>query len=479
MATTDTGACPEDRTGPRTLASDLRRLRARWRPGRWGAARASQALRGKARTTSTVRRVVLVALASLLPVAALSVVLSGALSRTATITSDLRDEVSAAITPVLTATDELGQASVLLDRFFASSAEHDRAAFAAHTRRVDAAFAPLRKEAAALGDDAEHLVDGAWNSWMFVRDTVVDPGFVVPADPQGRTGLLATLSNALNGVRSDLRGLSASASRHVADLAAQAQSTARWMQAGLVTGIALAAGLGLVTLLWLVRDLRRSIGALVEGARRMHDGAFEHRVDEDLPGDLAPVAQAFNAMARRIESQRRELHGLASNDGLTGLLNRRAFQDELEAEFERSTRYGHRAAVLLLDVDHFKAVNDTLGHPAGDAVLQAVAEQINACVRGVDRVGRWGGEEFAVLLPETEEEAARRVAERIVDLVARRTVVVGGERVNVTISVGVAVHDPLHGGIATADQLVDLADRALYEAKETGRNRACFATVPA
>jgi diguanylate cyclase (GGDEF)-like protein len=380
---------------------------------------------------------------------------------------------------VLTATDELGEAAVRLDRFFASGADHDRSAFAAHARRVDAAFVPLLDDTVELGGNGDHLVGAAWSSWQFVRDTVTDPAFAVPEDPQARTGLLATLSTALTEVRGDLRGLSESASRDVADLAGDAQRTATGMQIALGGGLALAVVLGAVTLGWLVRDLRRGLGALLEGAHRMTDGALDHRVREDLPGDLAPVAHAFNAMAARIQAQRSELHGLASNDGLTGLLNRRAFQDELEAELERSTRYGHRTAVLLLDVDHFKRVNDTLGHPAGDAVLQAVAEQVTAAVRGVDRVARWGGEEFAILLPETEEQAARRVAERVVDLVGRRVVLVGGQRVQVTVSVGVAVHDPLERAVTTADQLVDLADGALYEAKGAGRNRACFASVPA
>ena len=421
---------------------------------------------------------VLVALASLLPVVVLSVVLNAALARTAQVTSDLRDHVGTSITPVLTATDELGEAAVLLDRFFASGADHDRAAFAAHTRRVDSAFVALRDERDRLGEGA-NLVEAAWSSWLFVRDTVTAADFTVPESPQARTGLLATLSTVLTDVRGDLRGLSERAARDVVDLADDAQRTATGMQVALGIGLVLAVVLGAVTLVWLVRDLRRGIGALVEGAERMTEGALDHRVREDLPGDLAPVAHAFNEMAHRIEQQRTELHGLASNDGLTGLLNRRSFQDELEAEFERSTRYGHRTAVLLLDVDHFKRVNDTLGHPAGDAVLKAVAEQVTAAVRGVDRVGRWGGEEFAILLPETEEEAARRVAERVVDLVAARVVLVEGRRVQVTVSVGVAVHDPLDRRVSSAGELVALADAALYEAKESGRNRACLAVVPA
>ncbi|MBE0616852.1 MAG: GGDEF domain-containing protein [Proteobacteria bacterium] len=163
-----------------------------------------------------------------------------------------------------------------------------------------------------------------------------------------------------------------------------------------------------------------------------------------------------------------ELERLATTDGLTDLANRRVFFDRLGAEILRSRRYEHGLALLILDADHFKKINDLHGHPAGDAVLRAVAQALAAFARETDLPARYGGEEFAILLPSTTEEGARALAERVRAGVEALQVAWEGKVIPVRVSVGVAT---LEGESDSADGLVARADQALYAAKQTGRNK--------
>lgn len=161
-----------------------------------------------------------------------------------------------------------------------------------------------------------------------------------------------------------------------------------------------------------------------------------------------------------------ETRRLANNDGLTGLPNRRRASERLEVEVSRSRRYKNPMAVALCDVDHFKQVNDRFGHNMGDEVLVQVARALHASLRQVDLVGRWGGEEFLVILPETELTGARIVGERLRKAVEALPAFADGPE-KITCSVGMAVFD---GDTSTA-AFVDRADQALYRAKRAGRNR--------
>lgn len=166
----------------------------------------------------------------------------------------------------------------------------------------------------------------------------------------------------------------------------------------------------------------------------------------------------------------RELETLARVDALTGAKNRRCLMEVLQSEFDRCRRYERPFSLLMFDLDHFKQINDQHGHQTGDEVLVAVAKALASALRSNDTVGRYGGEEFAVVLPETSREAAVAVAERCRSLVeALRIPLVDGTDLRVTTSVGLAsVPD---AGIADLSDLVRIADGALYEAKRGGRNR--------
>jgi two-component system cell cycle response regulator len=187
-------------------------------------------------------------------------------------------------------------------------------------------------------------------------------------------------------------------------------------------------------------------------------------------GDLATIrtfaSQATVAVDNVLLHQ--EAQRLSITDGLTGLWNFRYFTMTVSKEIERSARFGRPLALLMLDLDHFKAVNDTYGHQRGDAVLVEVAGRVKGQVRDVDTVARYGGEEIVVVLPETDQDGARQAAERICDAVRRRPFGdQGADPVDVTVSIGVAVF-PAHG--SSSSVLLRRADEALYDAKASGRD---------
>jgi diguanylate cyclase (GGDEF)-like protein len=163
---------------------------------------------------------------------------------------------------------------------------------------------------------------------------------------------------------------------------------------------------------------------------------------------------------------------MAERDTLTGLPNRRRLLEVGQAEERRARRYGHPLAAVMIDLDHFKAVNDQLGHGAGDGVLREVAHRIKATLRATDLAARYGGEEFAVLLPETALETALDAAERIRLAVSEAPIETRHGPVTVTLSAGVAVLDEYPRELK---HLFEAADAALYAAKAGGRNRVSSA----
>jgi len=155
-------------------------------------------------------------------------------------------------------------------------------------------------------------------------------------------------------------------------------------------------------------------------------------------------------------------------DGLTGLLRRRAFMDRMTEEFKRAAVYNTPFSVMMVDIDHFKAVNDTHGHAAGDAVLAHIGKVLKESVYETDVVGRYGGEEFIILLPKADAVGVMRKAEALRQKIEREKIVSGFEQLHVTVSIGVA-HFPRHG--QSSQDLIETADKAMYKSKETGRNR--------
>lgn len=190
--------------------------------------------------------------------------------------------------------------------------------------------------------------------------------------------------------------------------------------------------------------------------------------------DLLRMFGAQVALAIRNARLYNKIEQVSMTDELTGLFNRRGFFQLGEREFERALRFGRPLAALMIDIDHFKRVNDTHGHPGGDQVLRALADEMRRNTRGIDVAGRYGGEEFTLLLPETELPAAVQIAERLRHSVAGMSIPLHcgnsetpEDPVRIQVSVGVA---SLQSGMQNLSALIDRADQALYRAKDSGRN---------
>lgn len=184
-------------------------------------------------------------------------------------------------------------------------------------------------------------------------------------------------------------------------------------------------------------------------------------------------------LQHELEEKNRTLARLSISDGLTGLFNHRHMQDVVHEEFERAKRTGEPVSVVMFDFDHFKRVNDTYGHQVGDRVLQEMAGILQRTAREIDRIGRYGGEEFIVVLPDTDTVDAETFAERVRTRVETHPYAVGrAEPLHLTISAGAATYP--HPAVHNARTLIHRADQALYAAKAAGRNRVvCFTQLAA
>jgi diguanylate cyclase (GGDEF)-like protein/PAS domain S-box-containing protein len=199
------------------------------------------------------------------------------------------------------------------------------------------------------------------------------------------------------------------------------------------------------------------------------------RPQRGLDGEIHGRVWSFRDVTERERIQERLRH-LADHDPLTGLLNRRRFEEELAERLAQAARYGEGGAVLLLDLDHFKLINDSLGHHAGDSVIRSIAELLREQVRETDVLARLGGDELAVILPHADEARARAVAKKLVDAVREHRAAFKGDGLQVTTSIGVAVISI--SGSQTAEELMVQADIAVYDAKAAGRDRYRLRTGP-
>jgi len=209
----------------------------------------------------------------------------------------------------------------------------------------------------------------------------------------------------------------------------------------------------------------RSLGTLVVGSRN------KSAIDGEALRMIEVIAiQAAQAVLRAQFFE--QMEKMAITDGLTGVLNHRTFQTRADEAIAQAKRYGRHCSIVLVDVDHFKSVNDTHGHPAGDRVLQGVARILKQQARDTDVVARYGGEEFVIVMPETDARGARVIAERIRECVASTPFSTEAGPLKVTVSLGLAAHP---ADATEKKQLIDLADQALYQAKRQGRNRSLMA----
>jgi diguanylate cyclase (GGDEF)-like protein len=235
------------------------------------------------------------------------------------------------------------------------------------------------------------------------------------------------------------------------------------VRAGLA-GVAIALFLILFVGQLLDRAVLRPLERLRAGIGRVKGGDYRVRLQRRGARELREVSDGFNRMVGMVDDQRTRLEALAATDPLTGLANHRGFHETLDIELRRAQRQQGVLALVAIDLDHFKAINDAHGHPYGDDVLRMVGNALRGSVRGTDLVARIGGEEFAMILPGADSELARRVAERARAAVAEVEVLA----FKLTCSAGIALYPTdAHDGAT----LLQLADGALYSAKRAGRDQ--------
>lgn len=191
---------------------------------------------------------------------------------------------------------------------------------------------------------------------------------------------------------------------------------------------------------------------------------------EQLVMELKQAKEMAEKLAVEAWEVKERLREVSIKDGLTNLYNHRHFQEIMDKEIPRVERYAHVMSLIMVDIDYFKKVNDTYGHPQGDIVLRSVADVFDQTIRKPDAAARYGGEEFAILLPETDIKGAVVLAERLRQIVEKLELKLGDKTAKVTISLGVTTYDPAKGR-KTKAEIIDAADKALYSSKKTGRNK--------
>lgn len=355
---------------------------------------------------------------------------------------------------------------VPVDEFIDEGGAHRPQTYRTLRQQIEQSFANI--QGALSDDEVKVLLERARDEWT-IADRIASEIISVsrlPGDPETAKlmerfhGAIAATSDKIGAVYLILaEGIEAD---HNTAILAYEHSV--WLAgiAGILSLLAMAGGAILIG-----RIMSGSVDRLVDGASRFASGDREHRIEVRIPPELRRVAEEFNRMIARISETESALSELARRDGLTRLLNRRAFDEALSETMARVQRTGDNGALLSLDIDHFKQINDTYGHGAGDEVLRVFARSMMSVLRPFDQAFRVGGEEFSVLLPSASLATAEDLAERVRETVAAMTVMADGQAIAVTVSIGVV-------GVSkdsTPGEWTESADAALYRAKASGRNR--------
>lgn len=236
--------------------------------------------------------------------------------------------------------------------------------------------------------------------------------------------------------------------------------------------IAIAMILALTGVAVLVRSIMTPLNQIKNGAHQFAHGNYAYRMPEESLTEFSQLSASFNKMADELEATYRRIHETSIRDHLTRVFNRREFSRVADAALERAQRNHLPISLIMLDIDHFKAINDTYGHPSGDLALVKVAECLGSGLRANDVLARYGSEEFAILLPDTDCKTIIAIAERLRASLEQLEINVGEDKtIRLTASLGISCAP---GDGTSFDTLLAAADKRLYRAKQGGRNRIAF-----
>ncbi|MBI5451761.1 MAG: diguanylate cyclase [Gammaproteobacteria bacterium] len=325
------------------------------------------------------------------------------------------------------------------------------------------------KESPYLNAEQKTFITLASNEWAQARvlgEGILNTPFPLP--PQILARNVSLFENHIEGAKDVIYHVHNLTLAHIDALRASIRENHRQTQIIIISAYTT----GLITFIAafyaIFRLILRPLNILKEGARHYTEGNLSYQIPINTPDEFGELAEAFNKMARTLGQDQQRLAEMASRDGLTGLYNRHSFEQMLMDEMVRFHRHNHPLSLMILDLDHFKNVNDNYGHMTGDNALKLVSRIIGKICRTGDVIARFGGEEIVILMPETPAENATILAERIRTAIASTPVKLGnGEQITITTSVGVA---SIPDDATTPESLIIAADFALYEAKRSGRN---------
>lgn len=352
----------------------------------------------------------------------------------------------------------------------------ERANFERLAAETEHAFEVLRRSAGKLHRDSGHI-DRAYQHWLGGKAMAV--ALLALQNPVGDRKAAADME-AMDAHFETILGELLGAKRIARAEAEEHLESARRLQQQAIVTAGLVFLVGLVLSLWaawyLSRSIIRPLQVLKFGVQQFGRGHLNHRIPEQGNDEVGQLADSFNHMADQLERMTAVLEDESTHDPLTGAINRREMGRQLEKMVSHSRRHDHPMSVIMLDLDHFKHINDDFGHQTGDRLLVAVADIIKDNLRPLDVFARYGGEEFLVMLPETESRNAQHVAERLRILVTGVVIKAGRRMATSTVSAGVA---SLPEDGMTTETLVAAADKALYRAKQGGRNQVVLAQAVA
>ena len=374
---------------------------------------------------------------------------------------EIEEEASDELLPAARLRQLLSRSYKPVKDYIIHGGQEEREEFLRLAEQVDQAFDEVLSASLDVPEEADLLLDA---QELWAKETEVSKEILMLADPADNEMAMQKMDIMDDYFDQVLTSVERANVLMLHEMESYSRSAREYFQRVYVLAIgAIAVGVifSIVAVLLIAGSILRPLQRLQLGVRRFGSGSLSHRIGQLSTDEFGELAMAFDSMADKLEE-------MATRDSLTRLFNRREFLRYLTAELKRSERYHHSMALLMLDIDHFKSVNDQHGHQAGDEALKAMAARISRNVRSVDHVSRYGGEEIILILPETERQEALSMADQLRARIEKDTFQLpSGLEITLTASIGVAVFPT---DARTESQLVAAADAAVYEAKNEGRN---------